>query len=130
MSRASVSALATGAVAALASPWWLTSARFSRLLASPAPHAAAAGRNPAVAIRAAFLTLRILAWLRLSLWRNTCLYRSTAECLVLRHYGMRCHLQLGVIADSGTDPVTAHAWVVQDTSGAAVPSSEGYALLK
>ncbi len=78
-----------------------------------APHARAA-RAPSAADAArahqstavAFAALRLLA--RLPGWRNTCLYRAVAECLVLRGRGMPAVLRVGVARAAG--PVAAHAW--------------------
>jgi hypothetical protein len=53
-------------------------------------------------------------------WRNTCLFRSVTECLVLRAHGYRAHVVIGVARASesrtGGDvvegrAVIAHAWV-------------------
>src|SRR5207237_1359994 len=58
-------------------------------------------------------------------WRNTCLYRAVAECLVLRRYGVPCRLELGVARlgprgwglgagdDEAPKRIMAHAWVVR-----------------
>lgn len=111
--------IAIGVVAALRSPVWLRDGPLRRLLAgvgardpSPAP--------PDPGLRAARATLRVLGRIPLLPWRNTCLYRSVAECLVLRHVGIACRLRIGV--RHGADPlasVEAHAWV--EWSGAPAP---------
>lgn len=49
-------------------------------------------------------------------WRNSCLYRSVAECLVLRGIGLPARVVIGVgsgpsTADPADAPVIAHAWV-------------------
>jgi hypothetical protein len=44
-------------------------------------------------------------------WRNTCLYRSVAECLVLRGYGEDARLRIGVGSEASA--IVAHAWVVR-----------------
>src|SRR5256885_8797513 len=92
-------AVAAGAVAALQAPLWLGRGKLRRLISEPGPidliratHAERAGQ----AVRAAHLTLRLLARAAFPVWRNTCLYRAVAECLVLRHYGIACRLELGV----------------------------------
>src|SRR5881392_2207451 len=91
-------AVAVGAVAALQSPLWLGRGRLLRLIGQPrpiGPIAAHAGRG-GQAVRAAHLTLRWLSRAAFPVWRNTCLYRAVAECLVLRHYGIPARLELGV----------------------------------
>ncbi len=60
-----------------------------------------------LATTTAFATLRLLQ--RLPGWRNTCLFRAVAECLVLRGLGMPATLRLGVARHAGQ--VAAHAWV-------------------
>jgi hypothetical protein len=57
--------------------------------------------------------LRVLARTRLPWWRNTCLYRALAECLVLRRYGIPCRVELGVTRPGDTTAIGAHAWVVR-----------------
>lgn len=113
MSLGRIAALATGGSAALCVPYWLRGARLTRLMernGCARPPVAAAD----VAIRGAHYALRLLARARFLPWRNTCLYRSVAECLVLRHYGMSCRLRIGV--QNSRPPagaIAAHAWVVR-----------------
>jgi hypothetical protein len=76
-----------------------------------------------VAIRGAHYALRLLARARFLPWRNTCLYRSVAECLVLRHYGIPCRLRIGVQnSQPPGGPIAAHAWVVRADREAAPAS--------
>jgi hypothetical protein len=106
-----VLAVAIGTGAALRSPLWITGSRLQRLLRD-APSVSRGSRHPEIATRASLLALRVLARLPLLPWRNTCLYRSVAECLVLRSCGIECRLQLGVSHDSTSeDAIVAHAWV-------------------
>ena len=103
--------LAIGTGAALRSPLWITGSRLQRLL-QDAPGVSRGSRHPETATRASLLALRALARLPLLPWRNTCLYRSVAECLVLRSCGIGCRLQLGVSHDAASgDGIVAHAWV-------------------
>ncbi len=114
MSLGRIAALATGGTAALSVPYWLRGARLTGLMERDG---AAADRQVAaadVAIRGAHYALRLLARARFLPWRNTCLYRSVAECLVLRHYGIPCRLRIGV--HNSRPPggaIAAHAWVVR-----------------
>ena len=60
-------------------------------------------------IRIANSTLRVLAKIPGGRWRNTCLFRSVAECAVRREYGVPARVAIGV--DSVEGDVVAHAWV-------------------
>ena len=99
-----------GARAALRTPGWLRDGRWRTLL-DPAAHARAGARPAHGALRAARLALRVLARVPGGRWRNTCLYRSVAECLVLRDFGVDARLRIGVGAEGAE--VIAHAWVVR-----------------
>jgi hypothetical protein len=80
---------------------------------------------PPEALRWSRRVVSRLAVLPLSPWRNTCLYRSAAECLVLRRYGIPAVLRIGVRSvDDGE--IAAHAWVVRP-EGASAPL--GYATM-
>lgn len=98
-----------GARAALASRRWIDGPRLTELLRDPPP--APERRVPRGATGAAMLLLKALARLPGSPWRNTCLYRSVAECLVLRRYGVPAMLRIGV--KNGDGDIEAHAWVVR-----------------
>ena len=129
-------AVAAGAVAALQSPLWLGRGRLVRLIGQPRPidpidligatHAARA----ALAVRAAHVTLRWLSRAAFPVWRNTCLYRAVAECLVLRRYGIPCRLELGVGTRDVLGGITAHAWVVRADGAAAATSAAPLAVLR
>ena len=124
--------VAVGAMAALRIPFWLGTPRLNELLAEPG-HATRPRRDPELAVRATFLALRLLARVRLPLWRNTCLYRSIAQCLVLRTYGVPCRLRIGVTApapDGEAAPIDAHAWVERLDAGEPLPAPRGLALLR
>lgn len=109
-------AVAAGAWAALRSPGWMGGARLAELLRAPE----ISGTGPAVprgARGGAMRALKVLALLPGSRWRNTCLYRSVAECLVLRGYGVPAYLRIGVKSDGEGGEVLAHAWVVRADTG-------------
>lgn len=78
-------------------------------------HAAPASRPdaapPTGAVEAARFAVRVLGRVPGGRWRNTCLYRAVAECLVLRAYGVDARLRIG-IGTEGAE-VIAHAWVVR-----------------
>jgi hypothetical protein len=105
------------------------------------------------ALRVAFSALRVLARLRRlgGPWRNTCLYRSVAGCLVLRRHGSVATLRLGARASraetgasvtgmgSSTDVsaaapghvgVSAHAWVEDACGRPLVESPDGHTPLR
>lgn len=99
-----------GVAATLSLPLWLGGSRLAQLVRAPEQLRSRRG-DPAGALRAAQRALRLLARTRLPWWRNTCLYRSLAECLVLRRYGIACRVELGVTRAGET--IGAHAWVVR-----------------
>jgi hypothetical protein len=84
-----------------------------------------------LAVRAAHGLLARLArvggprWRR---WRNTCLYRSVAECLVLRDLGLPAYVVIGVGAGAAPADVIAHAWV--ECEGVRCISTRGQAELE
>ncbi|HEX8905637.1 MAG TPA: lasso peptide biosynthesis B2 protein [Longimicrobiaceae bacterium] len=103
-------AVLAGARAALAAPRWIEGPRLTELLRPPA-HSRAESRVPRGATGSALRLIRVLAHLPASPWRNTCLYRSVAECLVLRRYGVPAVVKIGV--KNGGGDIHAHAWVVR-----------------
>jgi hypothetical protein len=118
--RATPGAVAAGAWAALRVPLWLRGDRLSALLAPPAAVPSPARGVPRGAVGAAFLALRVLARVPGRAWRFTCLYRSAAECLLLRRYGVPAHVRIGVRSEDGA--ILAHAWVVRPGEGGAPPA--------
>jgi Transglutaminase-like superfamily len=111
-------AYAIGATTALAVPVHLLGGGIGTLVRDPGPLPPARG-DPTDALRAALRMLQLLARARLPWWRNTCLYRAVVECLVLRRYGVRSRVQLGVARPGEGSPISAHAW---STRGSADPS--------
>ena len=103
-------AVLAGVRAALESPRWIDGPGLAELLREPSPRPGADGRVPRGAIGAAMILLRVLGRLPGERWRNTCLYRAVAECLVLRRYGVPATLKIGVRSGEG---IEAHAWVVR-----------------
>ena len=94
---------------AIITPWCIDSGRYQTLFVAPEPpHAVPRGNTH---VRSAYLTLRLLARLqRLGApWRSTCLTRSVAACLALRHAGVPAILGIG--ARRSGDSIVAHAWV-------------------
>jgi len=108
-------AACAGAWAALRAPFWLEGPRLAALLRPPAD-ARGEARAPRGAVGAAVRTVGLLARLPRSPWRDTCLYRSAAECLVLRRYGVPALVRIGVRNDvegGAGGEILAHAWVVR-----------------
>lgn len=105
--------VAAGVRAALASSRWIEGRGLAELLRAPAP--ARERPVPRRATGAALLLLRVLARVPGGRWRNTCLFRSVAECLVLRRYGVPAVVKIGV--RSGEGDIEAHAWVVRADRG-------------
>ena len=115
----------TGIGVAVVVPLFLRGPRLQRLLRTPPSPPAAGGldgagagarADPFDADRAVWVACTALRWLgRVPLpgrpWRNTCLYRAVARCLVLRRRGCDAVLRLGVRGAGAGDPVFAHAWV-------------------
>jgi hypothetical protein len=82
-------------------------------LLAPAPTASLRAHT-VDAHRAVVMSRRALgtfARMRPARWRSTCLYRSVAECLVLRALGHPARVVIGVGTDEGAVGVMAHAWV-------------------
>jgi hypothetical protein len=111
----------TGVWAALRVPLWLRGRRWTELLSPPAGDFSAA--PPRGAARAARGAVKVLAAIPGSPWKYTCLYRSVAECLALRRYGVPAVVRIGVRAadGEGKTPILAHAWVVTDPDAEPAP---------
>lgn len=109
--RATPGAVLAGARAALQAPRWIEGPRLVELLRPPA-HSRAGASVPRGAVGSAVRLVALLARVPGSRWRNTCLYRSVAECLVLRHYGVPAQVRIG--ARRGDGDIEAHAWVVRE----------------
>ncbi|MDB4951855.1 MAG: hypothetical protein JWM27_4504 [Gemmatimonadetes bacterium] len=108
--RVTPAGVATGVRAALLAPRWLSGARLTELMEAP-PSTSASAAPPRGSTGSAFLLIRLLARLPRSPWRDTCLYRSVAECLALRRHGVPAVLRIGVRNEDGA--IRAHAWVVR-----------------
>lgn len=103
--------IARGVTVALATPFWLRPARLHELLRGGQQHIVPA-KEISTEIAVAHRSLALLARVRLPLWRNTCLFRSVAECLVRQLHGAEYRLRIGVAAGVAVHGVAAHAWVV------------------
>jgi hypothetical protein len=108
---------AIGLSAALRAPGWLSGPRLKMALEAAVDHTEQPvdpDHSLEVALRVANGAVRHLARTGTA-WKNTCLYRSMAQYLVLRDYGRSAAIRIGVQgAPTHTDDkeVTAHSWVV------------------
>ena len=61
-------------------------------------------------------------------WKNTCLYRSAAQYLVLTDYGRAAAIRIGVKALDHYDDgdVAAHSWVLHDGPESVQDSDSSY----
>jgi hypothetical protein len=115
------SAAATGLWAALRVPAYLRGRRWTELL-SPPPAEARVSSAPRGVRRAARGAVRTLSAVPGLPWKNTCLYRSVAECLALRACGVPAVVRIGVRSGEEDETrVVAHAWVVTDPAAEPAP---------
>jgi hypothetical protein len=120
--RVSARGLAEGVLAALRAPLWLRGERLTSLMDAP-PGEPSESPVPKGATGAAFLALRILGGVPKSPWRSTCLYRSIAECLILRRHGVPAVMRIGVRNEGPPGhAIVAHAWVVRAAQGGGAPA--------
>lgn len=106
-----------GIGAALRAPAWVSGPKLRSALTAD-PHDRSPSRDPdpslEVALRVANGAVRHLARTNTA-WKNTCLYRSMAQYLVLRDFGKSAAIRIGVQgAPEHRDEkdVSAHSWVV------------------
>jgi len=107
-----------GLRAALRAPLWVSGARLRSALeadVSASPRRERVDPELVVALRVANGAVRHLARTHTA-WRNTCLYRSAAQYLVLRDYGRDAAIRIGVkqVAHEDEGEVAAHSWVLHD----------------
>lgn len=107
-----------GVRAALRAPLWVSGERLrSALEAQVDQQSTRVHTDPrlVVALKVANGTVRQLARTRTA-WRNTCLYRSAAQYLVLRDFGRPAAIRIGVkdVRHEDEGEVTAHSWVLHD----------------
>jgi hypothetical protein len=86
------------------------------------------GADVRFAVRASHAAIARLARLPGARWRNSCLYRSVAECVVLRTFGLPARVVIGVGAGAAARDVIAHAWV--ECEGVRCVSTRGQAELE
>jgi hypothetical protein len=86
------------------------------------------GADVRLAVRASHAAIARLARVPGARWRNSCLYRSVAECVVLRTFGLPARVVIGVGAGAAARDVIAHAWV--ECEGVRCVSTRGQAELE
>ena len=119
-SAGTLRATSVAAAAVLLTPLLLAGTAWERLLRAPAP-ARPARPIPDASLAVADRLIDRLSRTRFGgVWRDTCLYRSIAQCLILRHYGLWAVVRLG--AKHEGDDVVAHAWVETDPSADSSPT--------
>ena len=123
----SLGQIALGARAAWRAPA-IISHGLAELLAPPPRASVGDGVDARLAVRASYAAIARLARVAPGRWRNTCLYRSVAECLVLRAHGLPARVVIGVGTSGDAEDVIAHAWVECD--GIACLSTRGDAELE
>ena len=107
-----------GMSAALRAPLWIYGSRLkSALEAQVDATSKRVHTDPGlvVALRVANGSIRQLARTHTA-WRNTCLYRSAAQYLVLKDFGRPAAIRIGVKNATHQDEgdVAAHSWVLHD----------------
>ena len=108
---ARIRAALVGMMSSLIAPFWLSSKRLESLTREP-PYSNDDVRAEDRVDELKFarrISDRMLAALPRPLWRTSCLYRSIAECLTLRSYGVPATVVMGV--RRAGEKVQAHAWV-------------------
>lgn len=109
--------------AALQTSGYMRSDRWRELLDIDARVPAATRSCPPSAIRWAVRVVRLVSLLRIPGYRNTCLYRSVAVCILLRSCGEPVRLRLGASSDG---VVKAHAWVETNSGAVRFGESRGW----
>ena len=107
-----------GMRAALRAPLWVSGERLKSALAAEVDQTSKrVHTDPSlvVALRVANGAVRQLARTH-TVWRNTCLYRSAAEYLVLRDFGRQAAIRIGVKGGhhENEGDIAAHSWVLHD----------------
>ena len=107
-----------GLSAAARAPLWASGVRLKSALEAQVDSDAKrvhTGPGLVLALRVANGSIRQLARTHTA-WRNTCLYRSAAQYLVLKDFGRPAAIRIGVKNATHQDDgdVAAHSWVLHD----------------
>ena len=127
---AAARAAVVGMSAALRAPFWVHGKRLRGALEAQVERAInRAQADPAlvVSLRVANGSIRQLSRTRTA-WKNTCLYRSVAQYLVLKDYGRSAAIRIGVRNTPHKDDgdVAAHSWVLHDGPEKVQDAETGY----
>ena len=128
----SVRAALVGVSAALRTPMWISGERLkSALEAQVDTGVPQADPELASALRVANGMVRRLSMTHTA-WRNTCLYRSVAQYLVLRDFGRSAAIRIGVKGPEHEDDgnVEAHSWVLYNGPEPVQDGASSYEELK
>ena len=102
-----------GLRAALRAPRWVSGARLRSALeaeAAPDTRSLLVNDELVLALRVASGAVRQLAKTHTA-WRDTCLYRSMAQYLVLKNFGKSAAIRIGVQSPNEAE-LKAHSWVI------------------
>src|SRR4051812_24641235 len=103
-----------GLRAALRAPLWVSGANLRSALeaeAAPDRRTLLADQELVLALMVANGALRHLSKTHTA-WRNTCLYRSMAQYLVLKDFGKSAAIRIGVQGAEDETTLNAHSWVI------------------
>jgi hypothetical protein len=102
-----------GVRAAVRSPLWVEGDRFRSALEADVDETISASVDPdlVLALKIANGAIRHLSRTRTA-WKNTCLYRSMAQYLVLRDFGKSAAIRVGVQGPESEARIKAHSWVI------------------
>ena len=106
--------LYVGLRAALRAPLWVSGAELRSALeaeAAPDTRTLLADQELVLALRVANGAVRHLSKTHTA-WRNTCLYRSMAQYLVLKDFGKSAAIRIGVQGPEDEAALKAHSWVI------------------
>ena len=106
--------LYVGLRAALRAPLWVSGNKLRSALeaeAIPDSRSLLADQDLVVALRVANGAVRHLSKTHTA-WRNTCLYRSMAQYLVLKDFGKSAAIRIGVQGPDDEKDLKAHSWVI------------------
>ncbi|HEY0243711.1 MAG TPA: lasso peptide biosynthesis B2 protein [Gemmatimonadaceae bacterium] len=127
---ATARATLVGMSAAMRAPFWVHGKRLRGALGAQVERTAQrSDADPAlvVSLRVANGSIRQLSRTRTA-WKNTCLYRSVAQYLVLKKYGRSAAIRIGIRSSPHEDEgdVAAHSWVLHDGPERVQDSESGY----
>ena len=106
--------LYVGLRAALRAPLWVSGPNLRSALEAEAAHdtrTLLADQELVLALRVANGAVRHLSKTHTA-WRNTCLYRSMAQYLVLKDFGKSAAIRIGVQGPENEAELKAHSWVI------------------